>query len=319
MLQRIDRKTERLRQQTAGVRKDIATLIQRHTAGQPGIFTPFPGVMMAELHEPMPPMAHVYEPSLSLVIQGEKNVTVGETVYTYNESYFFLTAINLPTVSEVPAVSADAPFLSLLIGLDLGLAREVITDMELRGGRVSQPSAGMALGEANARLLDAVRRYLANAELPEHERQYINDLTLREIFYLILIGDAGSVFRETVVAGTSGQRVSVAIGWLRDNYLQPLKVEELARMAGMGVSTLHHHFRRMTSLSPLQYQKRLRLHEARRLLVAEEGDAASVAIRVGYESVTQFHREYKRMFGVTPIQDKEQLLKGAGYPAFGVK
>lgn len=313
MLQQIDRRIDTLRQQTAMIRQDIAAVMQSYTGSQPGTVTPFPGLMMAELHHPMPPMSYIYEPSLSLVIQGEKQVAFGETIYTYNESRFFLTAINLPTIAEVPAASAEKPFLSLLLTLDLTLAREVMADMELHGGSVNNQNAGMTMGMADCHLLNAVQRYLANAALPEQERRYVNDLILREIHYRILISEAGSVFRETVMSGTSSQRISTAIHWLREHYLQPLKVEELAQLAGMGVSTLHHHFRRMTSMSPLQYQKQLRLHEARRLLVAEEIDAASAAIRVGYESVTQFHREYKRMFGATPLRDKAQLLAGSGY------
>ena len=136
----------------------------------------------------------------------------------------------------------------------------------------------------------------------------MGNLIQREILYRILTSPAGRTLRETVLTGSSGQRISVAMDWLRDNYAQPLKVEALARIAGMGVSTLHHHFRRMTNMSPLQYQKQLRLLAARRLLLSQDADASTAAISVGYESVSQFHREYKRQFGITPIGDKALSL-----------
>ncbi|KAJ9431687.1 AraC-type DNA-binding protein [Candidatus Pantoea symbiotica] len=317
-LQQIDRWPNTLRDETATLRQEIAAHLQRHTGNRTNIVTPFRGVMMAELHEPTPPMSYIYEPSLSLIIQGEKRVSFGDTLYTYNESRFFLTAVNLPTVAEVPYASAEAPFMSLLLQLNLPLAREVIADMEQHGNRINRQNTGMSLGAADCALLHAVLRYLANQDSP-HNSSYVSDLIQREILYRILTSEAGSVFRETVLTGTSSQRVSIAINWLRENYEQPLKVEALAQLAGMGVSTLHHHFRRMTTMSPLQFQKQLRLHEARRLLIAEPVDASSAAIRVGYESVTQFHREYKRMFGATPMRDKEQLLAGIGNLAIAIR
>lgn len=317
-LQPIDRWPNALRQQTAALRREIAARLQTYTGSRTNIVKPFPGMMMAELHEPTPPMSYIYEPSLSLIIQGEKRVSLGDTTYTYNESRFFLTAVNLPTIAEVPQASAEEPFLSLLITLDLPLAREVIADMEQHGSRVNPQNTGMSLGAADCSLLNAVLRYLANHD-SSHNSSYVSDLIQREILYRILTSEAGSVFRETVLTGTSSQRVSIAINWLRENYVQPLSVDALAQRAGMGVSTLHHHFRRMTTMSPLQFQKHLRLYEARRLLIAEEIDASSAAIRVGYESVTQFHREYKRMFGATPIRDKAQLLAGTGNLAMAVR
>lgn len=317
-IQQIDRWPNPPSEETAAMRQEIAAHLQHYTGNRTSIVTPFRGLMMAELHEPTPPMSYIYEPSLSLIIQGEKRVSFGDTLYNYNESRFFLTAVNLPTVTEVPYASAEAPFMSLLIQLNLPLAREVIADMEQHGNRINPQNTGMSMGAADFVLLNAVLRYLANHDSPQNS-SYVSDLIQREILYRILTSEAGSVFRETVLTGTSSQRVSIAINWLRENYVQPLKVESLAQLAGMGVSTLHHHFRRMTTMSPLQFQKQLRLHEARRLLIAEALDASSAAIRVGYESVTQFHREYKRMFGATPMRDKEQLLRGMGNLVIAVR
>ncbi len=308
---RPDLQDHRLRQETAAVRAEIAAKVRAYTQHQERVICPFPGLSIAELHGPMPPLSYMYQPSVSLIVQGEKRVTLGDKTYVYNESRFLLTAVNLPTVAEVMQASAERPFISLLLELDLSLAREVLVDMEQRGNGVEFKGEGISLSHADSFLFDAMLRYISVAERPQ-DQGYIGELIQREILYRILTSPAGRTLRETVLAGSSSQRISCAISWLRENYAQPLKIEELAKIAGMGVSTLHHHFSRMTNMSPLQYQKRLRLHEARRLLLLGDVDASTAAISVGYESVSQFHREYKRLFGATPIGDKVRSLKGTG-------
>ncbi|CDZ85805.1 AraC family transcriptional regulator [Citrobacter koseri] len=301
---------DRLRQDTASLRHEITAKVRTYTEHQERVVCPFPGLSVAELHGPMPPLSYIYQPSVSLILQGEKRVTLGDTAYVYNESRFLLTAVNLPTVAEVMQASAERPFISLLLELDLSVAREVLVDMEQHGNDVGFAGEGLSLSHADRFLFDAILRYITLAERPQ-DKGYIGNLIQREILYRILTSPAGMTLREIVLTGSSSQRISSAINWLRTHYSQPLKMEDLAGIAGMGVSTLHHHFRRMTNMSPLQYQKQLRLHEARRLLLSDNVDASTAAIRVGYESVSQFHREYKRLFGITPIGDKVQSLKGA--------
>ncbi|EPG8759029.1 MULTISPECIES: AraC family transcriptional regulator [Raoultella] len=309
-----DSQHRRWQQEMASRRGEIREKIRAYTGRRENILCPFPGMSVVELHRPMPPCACLYQPSVSLIIQGEKRVSLGEKTYAYNESHFLLTAVNLPTVAEVMQASAEQPFISLLLQLDLSLAREVMIDMKQYGNEAEYSDEGMSLGPADGPLLDALLRYLNANEHPQ-DKGYMGNLIQREILYRILTSPAGRTLRETVLTGSSGQRISVALDWLRDNYAQPLKVEALARIAGMGVSTLHHHFRRMTNMSPLQYQKQLRLLEARRLLLSQDADASTAAISVGYESVSQFHREYKRQFGITPIGDKAlSLAAGTGRP-----
>lgn len=296
-----------MRQETAALRGEIAARVRIYTEHQERIVTPFPGLIIAELHNPLPPHSCIYQPGLSLVIQGEKRVMQGDRSYAYNESRFLLTAVNLPSIAEVMQASAEQPFISLFLQLDLPLAREVMVDMVQHGNAVEYEGKGMVLGPADCPLLDALLRYITAAEHPQ-DKGYMSNLIQREILYRILTSPAGRTLRETVLAGSSSQRISAAITWLHENYLQPLKIEYLAQVACMGVSTLHHHFRRITNMSPLQYQKRLRLHEARRLLLSGDVDASTAAVNVGYESVSQFHREYKRQFGATPGNDKALSL-----------
>jgi AraC-like DNA-binding protein len=189
--------------------------------------------------------------------------------------------------------------------LDLQMARQVMADVDSQSPATPAKGAAMATGPATVELFDAVARLIRLLDKPQ-DLIHVGPLIQREILYRILTSSAGRRFRETIMTGTQSQRTARAIAWLRENYTQPLRIDELAALANMGVSTLHHHFRAMTAMSPLQYQKHLRLHEARRILLGEEVDAATAALRVGYESATQFNREYKRIFGAPPMRDINQ-------------
>jgi AraC-like DNA-binding protein len=241
-----------------------------------------------------------------MIIRGKKRVQLGGTTYIYDESRFLLTAVNLPTVTEVLEASQEAPYISLLMKLDLQAARQMIADVDTREANAPVGGSAMATGPATIELFDVIKRLVDLLDKPK-DLPYLGALIQREILYRILTSSAGARFRETILLGTQSQRTAKAIAWLRENYTHPLRIEDLAELAGMGVSTLHHHFRAMTSMSPLQYQKHLRLLEARRILLGENVDAATAAFRVGYESVTQFNREYRRMFGAPPIRDVTPL------------
>jgi AraC-like DNA-binding protein len=202
--------------------------------------------------------------------------------------------------------SHEAPYISLLMRLDLQAARQMIADVDAHPRSEPPNGTAMATGPAVLELFDAIARLVDLLDKPK-DLQHLGAPIQREIIYRILTSSAGARFRESVLLGTQSQRTARAIAWLRENFTQPLRVEQLADLAGMGVSTLHHHFREMTAMSPLQYQKQLRLHEARRMLLGENLDAATAAVRVGYESASQFNREYRRMFGAPPIRDVAPL------------
>lgn len=296
---------------TERVRGELAEKIMAFLGGQNERMTPASGLSFARVCEYTPPMSYLYEPSLSLIIRGRKRVKLGETTYIYDESRFLLTSVNLPTVTEVLQASAEAPYISLLMRLDLQMARQLMADIEQHGPHSPVKGPGMATGPATPELFDAIARLIAIFDKPR-DLPHLGKLIQQEILYRILTSPAGGRLRETVLTGTRSHRTAKAITWLRENFDKPLKMAELAAFVGMGQSTLHHHFRMVTAMSPLQYQKHLRLHEARRMLIGENVDAATAAVRVGYESVTQFSREYRRMFGAPPIKD----VKGLRAPVF---
>jgi len=301
-----DQSDRRRRKQTEPIRAGLAQQVAAFVGNERERVTSLPGLSFSKVTAPTPPTSYLYDPSISMIIRGRKRVQLGGTTYIYDESRFLLTAVNLPTVTEVLEASSDAPYLSLLMRLDLQAARQMIAEVDTHEANMSVGGAAMATGPATLELFDAIKRLVDLLDKPK-DLAHLGVLIQREIIYRILTSPAGARFRETVLLGTQSQRTAKAIAWLRENYMQPLKVEDLAEMAGMGVSTLHHHFRAMTAMSPLQYQKHLRLHEARRILLGENVDAATAAIRVGYESASQFNREYRRMFGAPPIRDVTPL------------
>lgn len=290
------------RRHTAAIRQVLAEKVAAFLGDDEESMTPFPGLSFARVRQRTQPASYLYEPSLSMIIRGSKRVQLGDTTYFYDESLFLLTAVNLPTVTEVLEASAEAPYVSLLMRLNLQTARQMIAEMDGQGTKATAEGAAMATGPATAELFGAVARLVDLFDTPA-DLPHLGALIEREIIYRVLASSAGARFRETILLGTQSQRTARAIAWLREHYVLPLRVKALAELAGMGASTLHHHFRAMTAMSPLQYQKHLRLHEARRMLVAENLDAATAALRVGYESPTQFNREYRRMFGAPPIRD----------------
>lgn len=293
------------RNETAQIRADLATRIGAFVGTDIERMTALPGLSFARLTAPTEPSSYLYEPCLSMIIHGSKRVRLGSSTYYYDESRFLLTAVNLPTVTQVLQASPEAPYISLLMRLDLQAARQLIADVDQHASAIEHGTA-LATGPATAELFDAISRLVMLLDKPR-DLTHLGALIQREILYRILTSSAGARFRETVLLGTRSQRTAKAIAWLRENFTQPLSVKDLASLAGMGMSTLHHHFRDMTAMSPLQYQKHLRLHEARRILLGEQVDAATAAVRVGYESATQFNREYRRMFGAPPIRDVTPL------------
>lgn len=258
--------------------------------------------------EPTPPAPAQYLPSIALVVQGSKRVHLGQHSFIYDRSRFLVTAIDLPVSSEVLDASVAAPYMCLRLALDIRLVREVlvstppITNMTEMTGAAAPDTCGMGTGAVTVELAAAFGRMLDL--LGSHEPPaFLSDLLQREIIYRVLHSEAGARLRAIATTGGDSDRTVRAVDWIREHYTEPLRMAQLAQQAGMGVSTLHHHFRRLTSMSPLQYQKQLRLHEARRRMLIDGLDAASAAFDVGYESASQFNREYSRVFGCSPMRD----------------
>jgi AraC-like DNA-binding protein len=248
------------------------------------------------------------EPSLVLFAQGKKTVGLGNRVYKCDHTSFLLTSVELPLWGQIVEATKEVPMLQLRLTLDLTMVREVLAEISpLPMGAVHQ-GLGIAQGESTLELLDACSRLIGLLHMPE-EIPFLSELIQREILFRLLRSPQGARLRSTATAGDLGNRTAKAIPWLKAHYTEPIQIAKLASLAGMGVSTLHHQFRALTGMSPLQYQKQLRLYAARDRMSLEGVDASSAAFEVGYESVSQFTREYRRLFGQPPMRDVRDLRK----------
>jgi AraC-like DNA-binding protein len=267
-----------------------------------------PGLSLYRRNAPTKCTSAAYEPELIVFVQGEKHINVGETTLVCDKSTFLLTSIDMPVISQVTKASREKPILALMLRLEMPTIREIVSKEEFHLPEPTSVTRGMVVGENSVELLDTCSRLLDLLDTPQ-DIPFISNLIQREIFYRLLRGPQGTHLRAIATLGEQSNRTAKAVAWLRENYAKPLRVEELASVAQMGVSTLHHHFRSLTAMSPLQYQKQLRLHTARVRMLMDGLDAASAAFEVGYESPSQFSREYSRFFGQPPMRDiKAQKL-----------
>lgn len=291
---------------TIEARKELARKIAAHTSALGENRTAVPGLALFRRTTPTSCMLARYEPSISVFVQGRKRVNLGGTVYLCNESSFLLSSIDVPAESQIVEASEQVPLLSMFLRLDMPMVREVIGGEELPETKTAAASRGLAVGETTIGMLNACSRLIELLETPE-DIPFLSHLIQREIVYRILRTPQGERLRAIATTGDLSNRTAKAIAWLKTNYARPLHMEELAEVARMGVSTLHHQFRALTAMSPLQYQKRLRLHAARQRMLIDGLDATSAAFEVGYESVSQFNREYSRTFGQPPMRDVKAL------------
>jgi len=280
------------------LKKSIARLTEKgelHT-------TAVPGLSLFRRIEPTGPITGMYEPSICLVAQGAKRVLLGEDTYVYDAHHYLITSVHLPTVVHIIEASPERPFLGLRLKLDLREMSQLMVDSNLPQPRAQQSGRGMATGEVTLPLLTAFQRLIDLFD-EQQDIAILAPIIQREIIYRLLVGDQGERLRQIASAGSQSHQIARAIDWLKGNFSQPLRIDDLAAQVRMSISTFHHHFRSMTALSPLQFQKQLRLREARRLMLAEHLDAATAAFQVGYESPSQFSREYNRLFGAPPLRD----------------
>lgn len=283
----------------------LAALVQaigRRTKGEGDFETPIAGLTFFRREAPAAPIVCMVEPSIVLVAQGSKQLWLGGEAYPYDTSRFLLTSLDLPANSEVITASASRPCLGLTMKLDLKAVSELIAQGGLPPRRDRAVGAGVGIGETTSDILAPFQRLLELLDEPD-AIPILAPLIQREIHYRILLSDQASKLRQIASVGSQGHRVAKAIDWLKLNFFKPLRVEELAARVQMSVPTFHQHFRQLTAMSPLQYQKWLRLNEARRLMLNEHLDASSASFQVGYESPSQFSREYGRLFGIPPKRD----------------
>jgi len=286
----------------AEFREELRRKIAAHTLNAGAHATAILGLTLFRRTAPSPCYPVTGEPSLNVFVQGRKRITLAGTTYLCDASTFLLFSVDVPVVSQIVAATEDMPLLSLLLKLDMAVVREILSQEEFHVPDGSAPARGITIGKTTVDLLKPCCRLLDLLDAPK-DIPFLGNLIQREILYRLLRGPQGERLRAIATLGHQSHRTAKAIAWLRANYMKPLRVEELAEIARMGMSTLHHHFRALTALSPLQYQKQLRLVAARERMLVEGLDAASAAFEVGYESASQFNREYKRFFGQPPMRD----------------
>jgi AraC-like DNA-binding protein len=285
-----------------GMRAELARKIANRAVAEGDLLTEIPGLRLYRRSAPTACASAAYEPSLVVFVQGRKRINVGKTTYVTDGSNFLLTSIDLPVISQVISATEKEPILALLLRLEMPAVREILSQQEFHLREESADARGMAVGVTSIELLDACSRLVDLLDTPQ-DIAFLSTLIQREIIYRLLRSPQGKHLRAIATLGEQSHRTAKAVEWLRVNYARPLRVEELATMARMGVSTLHHQFRSLTAMSPLQYQKQLRLHVARERMLNNGLDAASAAFEVGYESASQFNREYSRFFGQPPMRD----------------
>ncbi len=287
----------------------VQRILARTTPGEMHRPEALPGLMLMHLDQPALNNCSVYEPCVAVIVQGSKRVMLGEDSLAYGEDRYLIASMDLPVRTALMQASPACPYLALALRLDW---REIASLMletppPAASERRDEPdSRAMTTGALTAPLLQAFDRLLALLDQPG-DLPALAPLIRREIHYRLLAGEAGGRLRRIATVDTQSHQVARAIARLNDCFAEPLRVEALAREVGMSASTFHHHFKSHTAMSPLQYQKQLRLTEARRLMLSERLDASTAAFRVGYESPSQFSREYRRLFGAPPSRDMADM------------
>lgn len=273
--------------------------------------TAVPGLSLWRLSAPSEPAHVVHMPAICVIVQGGKRLLLADELYDYDAANHLVVSQDLPVMGQVVQASAQQPYLCVRLDFDLAaLSAQAQHIAPQRPGGAMPSMRGLFVGRNSVDLLDPVLRLLKLLDTPQHVAA-LAPLLQQEILYRLLSGEEGYRLAQTIAGSGGSQRIAQAIAWLRERYDQALSIEEMARAAHMSPSSLHHHFKAVTAMSPLQYQKRLRLQEARRLLQAGSIDAATAAHRVGYQSPSQFCREYGRMFGVTPARDLREFKEKA--------
>ena len=275
-----------------------------------GWATPLPGLVLIRKSSATPATHGMVRPSFCAIAQGAKEIFLGERRYNYDPYSYLLPTLAAPTVGRVVEASPERPYLGLLLHLDSAVVGSVMLEMGQPTPRGQGDAGAMAVSPLDASLLDATLRLVRLLDSPD-EAKMLLPLVAREIVFRLLSGEQGDRLRQMTIAGGHAHRIAQAVEKLRREIDQPLRVSELARHIGMSVSGFHHHFKAVTAMSPLQFQKQLRLREARRLLMGERLDAATAGARVGYEDASYFSRDYKRLFGATPMRDVERLREEA--------
>jgi AraC-like DNA-binding protein len=309
--QQADREVQRMQAN----REELVEWIMR-AVPKDGVIQPLEGLYLARASVPLEPIHSVVKPSFCVIAQGSKEVLLGESRYRYDPLQYLISTVELPRVSQILEASRERPYLSFRLELAPALVGSVMAELDLTATPANRDARAIDVSLLDVNLQDAVVRLVRLLDAPA-EAPVLMPLITREIVYRLMISEQSARLRHLAVMGGYAPLIARAVERLRQNFDQPLSVEELARELGMSVSGLHHHFKAVTAMSPLQFQKQLKLQEARRLMLSEDLDAASTAYRLGYHDAAHFNREYKSLFGAPPMRDVQRMREAALESAAG--
>ncbi|MCC3650188.1 MULTISPECIES: AraC family transcriptional regulator [Streptomyces] len=294
--------------------EELRTLLARHA--RPDSTTAVDGVLVSKVDRPDPPAPSMSGTVLAVIAQGAKRLALGDRVYEYRAGQYLVASVDLPVTGQFTRADPERPAL----GFGLRLEPSEVAELLLRAGPGDRHRAGegappgIAVSDAPAALLDAVVRLLRLLDEPR-DRAVLAPLVKREILWRLITGEQGATVRQLGLPDSGLSHISRAVRWIREHYAQPFRVEDVARLSGMSVSAFHRNFRAVTAMTPIQFQKQIRLQEARLLLAARPGDVTGVGHRVGYDNPSQFSREYRRQFGAPPSRDAARLRQAVRTPA----
>jgi AraC-like DNA-binding protein len=297
--------TERETQRIQSSREELT---ERMTRAVPidGVIEVFPGLFFARLSQKTERCHSVFKPAFCVIAQGSKQVLLNDEVFRYDSGHYLISTVDLPIVSHVAEASEEKPYLSVRLNLDAPLVASVMMESGIENKKNGAQVKAMDVSAIDSEMLDAVVRLVRLAGNPD-EINILAPLIIKEIIFRLLKGEQGARLGHLLHSEGDTRRISKAVERLRQNIDQPLKIENIARDLGMSVSGFHHHFKSVTAMSPLQFQKQIRLQEARRLMLGENLDAANAGFRVGYDDPSYFSRDYKKLFGAPPQRDIAKL------------
>lgn len=299
------REENREKQRTQSSREELAERIAQ-ALPKDGTLDISPSVRLARSSKPTEPIHSIYQPSFCVVAQGRKQALLGEEVFQYDPGHYLIYTVDLPLTFQVEEASKERPYLGFRLNLDSSLVASVMMESGIEPKKGHRSMKAMDVSPLDANLLDAVVRLVRLLDTPV-EGKVLEPLIIREIVVRLLVGGQSARLSHLLAVAADTHRISKAIGLLRENFDQSLKMDDIAQELGMSVSGFHHHFKSVTAMSPLQFQKQIRLQEARRLMLSEDLDAANAGFRVGYEDPAYFNRDYKKLFGAPPLRDITQL------------
>ena len=270
------------------------------------IETVVPGLRFIRSDNPTEPVSYILAPNICMLGQGCKRAFIGDETFLYDQYKMLVSAVHLPVVSQIIDVEPSAPYAGLTLELDLNLLTELIAHESLPKQKLWPAPKPMAVTGISTAVLDAMARLVQLTQTPEHV-DILAPLIKKELYFYLLIGEQGPYLRQVVTEGSHSHRVAKIVNRIKDNFAQAFTIDELIKDTGMSMSTFHQHFKALTSMTPVQFQKNLRLNEARKLMITDHFDAQNAAFHVGYESPSQFSREYSRQFGLSPMKDIKRI------------